>query len=107
MISGVDGDEIRRRREARGLTQQELAAKIGVGLRTIGNWERGESVPKNRMGMLREFFGMNEADQSTDPRPRSPSSPSFSAAPATGNGVALRADANAITFDRVTSQPSP
>jgi transcriptional regulator with XRE-family HTH domain len=54
----MDGDEIRRLREARGLTQQQLAAAIGVGMRTIGNWERGETVPLNRMGMLEHFFGV-------------------------------------------------
>lgn len=40
------------------MTQQELAAAIGVGSRTVSNWERGETVPKNRMGMLRKFFGI-------------------------------------------------
>lgn len=66
IVCDVDGDEIRARREARGLTQQQLASAVGVGMRTVGNWERGENVPRNRMGMLREFFGLDGAD-SDDP----------------------------------------
>jgi transcriptional regulator with XRE-family HTH domain len=59
----MDGSEIRRLREARGLTQQELATAIGVGQRTVGNWERGETIPKNRMGMLRDFFGITSSGE--------------------------------------------
>lgn len=60
-ISGVDldGDEIKRLREAKRMTQVELATAIGVGPRTISNWETGATVPKNRMGMLRSFFGVD------------------------------------------------
>lgn len=53
----MDGTQIRSAREARGWTQEQLAARIGVGGRTVGNWERGETVPKNRMGKLREVLG--------------------------------------------------
>lgn len=62
----MNGNEIRELREARGLTQQQLAQAIGVGGRTVGNWERGETVPLNRMGKLREFFGIT-ASESADP----------------------------------------
>ena len=56
----LEGKEIRRLREARGLTQEQLAQAVGVGMRTVGAWERGETVPLNRMGMLEEFFGVSE-----------------------------------------------
>lgn len=36
---------IRERREALGLTQTELAKKVGKSFRTIQSWERGESYP--------------------------------------------------------------
>ena len=62
----MDGAEIRRLREARGMTQPELAKVLRVGPRTIGNWETGATVPKNRLGMLREFFGVDER-QADDP----------------------------------------
>lgn len=61
----MKGDDIRRMREARGLTQAELAARLGVGQRTVGNWERGETVPRNRIGMLRAYFGLD--DESANP----------------------------------------
>lgn len=57
----MDGAEIRAAREARGWTQEQLAAQVGVGQRTVGNWERGETIPKNRAGRLREVLGINGA----------------------------------------------
>ena len=36
---------IRREREQRSWTQAEVAEKIGVGVKTVGRWERGESFP--------------------------------------------------------------
>lgn len=36
---------IKERREALGLTQTELAKKVGKSFRTIQSWERGESYP--------------------------------------------------------------
>lgn len=46
------GDEIRRAREARRMTQADLATSLGVGKRTIGRWERSESVPRSALGAL-------------------------------------------------------
>lgn len=63
----MDGSTIRRMREARGWTQERLAKELGVGARTVGGWERGEAVPKNRMGMLYELFGQNGSDGTVDP----------------------------------------
>ena len=37
--------KIRERREALGLTQTELAKRVGKSFRTIQSWERGESYP--------------------------------------------------------------
>ena len=62
----MDGDEIRRLREARGMTQEQLAQALHVGPRTIGNWERQKTLPKNRAGMLRQFFGL-DVQESDDP----------------------------------------
>lgn len=33
-------------REAAGLTQPELSRRLGVGIRIIGDWERGVSIPR-------------------------------------------------------------
>lgn len=48
----MDGDQIRQAREAMGWTQEQLATRVNVGARTIGNWERGATVPQNRHGRL-------------------------------------------------------
>jgi transcriptional regulator with XRE-family HTH domain len=39
------GELIKRQREERLLTQEDLAAKIGVASNTVVRWERGESLP--------------------------------------------------------------
>lgn len=48
----INGTEIRAARERAGLTQGELATRVGVSLRTVGNWERGETVPQNRASVV-------------------------------------------------------
>jgi predicted ATPase/transcriptional regulator with XRE-family HTH domain len=39
------GDVLRALREARGVTQEGWAARLGVGRRTVQRWERGERAP--------------------------------------------------------------
>jgi transcriptional regulator with XRE-family HTH domain len=39
------GDRIRKAREHRGWTQRELSTHLGVSLRTISRWERGDNLP--------------------------------------------------------------
>lgn len=63
----MNGDQIRAEREARKWTQQQLAEKLGVGQRTVGNWERGETVPQNRMGALHQLFGIKGQDALPNP----------------------------------------
>ncbi len=50
----ISGQEIREGRERARMTQAELGQVVGVSARTVGNWERGETVPRNREGALRE-----------------------------------------------------
>lgn len=49
----MNGAEIRAARERRGWSQAQLADAVDVSPRSVGNWERGESVPKNRAARLR------------------------------------------------------
>ena len=51
------GRRIKRERERRGWTQVELAQAVGVGAKTISNWETGATIPMNRMGKLVEVLG--------------------------------------------------
>lgn len=39
------GDEIKRLREARGLTQEELATRMGIHRNTIHRYEGGDDMP--------------------------------------------------------------
>ena len=40
--------EIRDRRKRAGMTQAQLASKVGVGHETISKWECGKTMPSNR-----------------------------------------------------------
>lgn len=40
------GDKLRRLRKAKGLTQGELAEKVGVDINTIVRYETGKNSPK-------------------------------------------------------------
>lgn len=41
-------DKVKKERREKGLTQQQFADMLGVSLRTITNYEKGESYPKQR-----------------------------------------------------------
>lgn len=45
------------------MTQSDLADALGVSLRTVGNWERGETVPRNRMAPLAEVLRLTDAPE--------------------------------------------
>lgn len=56
-MSSFTAEDIKNGRERLRMTQQQLADEMGVSLRTVGAWERGESVPRNRMAALAEALG--------------------------------------------------
>lgn len=63
----ANGNEIREARERAGLTQEALGALLGVSMRTVGNWERGQTVPLNRLAKIREVLaGHWKDDESAD-----------------------------------------
>lgn len=53
----VIGARIARARQARDLTQAQLAGHLGVAESTVANWERGVSYPKRKLGKIEQFFG--------------------------------------------------
>lgn len=52
----MTGHEIRRLRKAMGLTQQELATKLGVSFAAVNRWEKGHNTPQSdRLARIREL----------------------------------------------------
>lgn len=52
----VTPDQLRDARKAAGYTQAELAKLVGVSMRTVGNWERGDT-PITELAKLRSALG--------------------------------------------------
>lgn len=48
--------DIKAFREKIGLTQEELAKKLGVHARTVQNWESGTKIPESKRTLLRVFM---------------------------------------------------
>jgi transcriptional regulator with XRE-family HTH domain len=47
-------------REAKGLTQMEVAVKLGTTPTTVSNWERGEQVPRtSQIPALAQLYGVS------------------------------------------------
>lgn len=59
------GRRIRAARERRRLSQKELAAMVQAAPRTIGSWERGETLPQNHTGALEDALGISLTDYET------------------------------------------
>ena len=56
------GINISKMRKSKGLTQMELADKLGISFQAVSNWERGISMPDiSKLGELSALF-----DVSTD-----------------------------------------
>lgn len=41
----MDGTDIKLLREKLGLTQEQMAHRVGVSFKTVNQWERGKSKP--------------------------------------------------------------
>lgn len=53
------GMQIRRARERKRLSQEELAALIDASPRAVGDWENDRRKPRNRLGALEEVLGVS------------------------------------------------
>ncbi|MCL2494766.1 MAG: helix-turn-helix domain-containing protein [Oscillospiraceae bacterium] len=57
------GESLRRLRREKGLTQEQLAARLNVSYQTISNWERDENWPDlSMLPVLARFFGVRTDD---------------------------------------------
>lgn len=52
------GRAVRQRRKALGLTQQALADRLGIAVRTLGDWEGGVHLPGTLRDRLAEWLGI-------------------------------------------------
>lgn len=62
----ITGDEIRRARERAGYSQEDLAAVLGVSVKTVNNWERGRTVSRNRTA-VEDFLRAQLGDDAPAP----------------------------------------
>ncbi|WP_354297391.1 helix-turn-helix domain-containing protein [Phenylobacterium koreense] len=59
----IIGENLRRARKARGLSQEKLAAEVDLDMRQLGRIERGESFPSvGSLIKLAEVLGMEPAE---------------------------------------------
>ncbi|OCB78005.1 LexA family transcriptional regulator [Flavobacterium crassostreae] len=62
----MKGIEIRNKRKELGLTQKDLAIKLGVSHNTISNWEKGEVIPLSKENLLNNFVNNNIVNFATN-----------------------------------------
>lgn len=94
------GDDIRTARQRAGLTQAELAQQIGVSMRTVGNWERGDTPPNRYAARINAVLDglINSAER--------PSIEDYSDAALLAE-IARRFDSTRSIRERSTDQPRP
>ena len=64
------GEKIRLLREARGLSQEELAEKLDVSRQTVSNWENDRATPDAvKLGALCKTFGVSADEMLALPAP--------------------------------------
>jgi len=97
------GDQIKRLRQERGLTQRELAQQLYVSYQAIGKWERGEATPNPETILkLAKIFDVS-ADELLDDVPR-PSSSDSTMIPVLGSvpaGIPLEAIEDVIDWEEI------
>ena len=56
------GIKIRRARERKRWTQQQLADALEVNVKTVNNWETGRTEPANSIGAIEAALSVNLSD---------------------------------------------
>ncbi|WP_340074305.1 helix-turn-helix transcriptional regulator [Leptobacterium sp. I13] len=62
----VNSLTIKKYREENGLTQMQLAEKLGVSFRTVQNYESGHPIPKSKLVLFRSLFKNGHMDHHKD-----------------------------------------
>lgn len=57
--------QIKEARKRLGLTQAELAKRLGVSLKTISNYESGEVIPITKLELLHSILSNNTLNETT------------------------------------------
>jgi transcriptional regulator with XRE-family HTH domain len=65
--SGTAATRIRLRRQQLGMTQAQLAAKVGVHVATVTSWEAG-TFPSRHQGKVEAVLGISLDGDELDPR---------------------------------------
>lgn len=65
MADGI-GTRIARRRQQLRMTQEELAARLGVAKSTVANWETGKHFPLRHLGAVEQVLGIR-LDEEPEP----------------------------------------
>ena len=60
------GERITAARIRKGMSQQDLADRVGASLRSVGNWERGERISARNLIRLADALDVDLLDE-TDP----------------------------------------
>jgi transcriptional regulator with XRE-family HTH domain len=72
----MTSDELKQWREARGISQAELARRLGVAVTTLWRWEHGRRMPSAELIAL-ALIGLDVQDgQSRHLTPAAPAAPS-------------------------------
>jgi transcriptional regulator with XRE-family HTH domain len=59
----MNAKEIKESRKKLDLTQAQLAIRLGVSLKTVSNYEKGEAIPESKRALLHSIF--NEVNEPT------------------------------------------
>ena len=58
------GTRIRHARQRRFWRQTDLARALRVNVKTVGNWERGGTIPRNRIPVIEDTLGIKLTEES-------------------------------------------